>query len=71
MFYIDSGEGINVYCIKNLCPLLGDAKYPSRIQTVFNRPVLKPDEDKIIKPGPQVNRIYPLEKSLMNETLKF
>lgn len=52
-FYKDSGDGINVYCVKHLCPLLGDDKYSSRIKLMSGNPILAPNE-KDIKPEKQV-----------------
>lgn len=47
-----SGEGINLYCVKNLFPLLGDQKYSSRVQEIFRKPVLRPNQ-KETKPKTQ------------------
>lgn len=52
--YLDNGDGINLYCIKNLCPLLGDHRYSSRVKKLFGRPMLVPDQEKV-KPETQVN----------------
>lgn len=56
-FFKDSGHGINVYCVKHLCPLLGDDKYSSRIKLMSGKPILAPNE-KDIKPEKQVKSSY-------------
>ena len=49
----DNGDGLQIYCTKNVCPLLGDHKYSSRVEKIFGKPVLVSDIMKV-RPKPQV-----------------
>jgi hypothetical protein len=55
----DNGDGILVYCTKNLCPLLGDHRYSSRVQQILGKPVLNL---KNAMPKTQVSFIFILRK---------
>ena len=50
----DYGNGIPLYCVKNLCPLIGDHQFSSRVKSIFGEPVLSADP-KNQKPEPQVS----------------
>lgn len=42
-FLIDNGDGILLYCLKNLCPLLGDKKYSFKLKKILGKLVYVPN----------------------------
>ena len=51
---LDNGDGILLYCLKNLCPILGDKKYSSRVKEILGKLVYVPEASQNSKTNVKV-----------------